>query len=102
MNTNTGETKMSVFKLPFGQKLIKEVADFLLVQQNHFYEYSGVVTDQVWFKYYIHKDVVNVKGNYGCVFFAEGGKYSAFSKDLKKNIFSSLNDAFEFVRREWA
>jgi len=90
-----GEEKMTQIKLPKNQELVKEVADFLLVQQNY--------DDKTkWFRYYIHKDAVNVIGNYGYVCFVDRGKYSVLSKKLERNIFSSLNDAFEFVRQEWA
>jgi len=93
---------MSKYKLPFGQKLIQEVGNFLFIQQNHFYEYSGVVTDQVWFKYYIHKDALNKKGNYGVVSIRDDKTYSVFDKQFNISIYKNLEDAFKYVEEMWS
>jgi len=93
---------MRKYKLPFGQKLIGEVGDFLFIQQNHFYEYSGVVAHTIWFKYYIHKEALGKKGNYGVVNIKDDNTYSVFSKELKISIYKNLEDAFKYVEAEWS
>jgi len=101
MLKNNGDT-MKKQKLPIGQKLIKEIGDFLFIQQNHFYEYSGVVTDKVWFKYYIHKNALGMKGNYGVINVRDDNTYSVITKGLNLQIYKNLDDAFKYVEKEWA
>lgn len=101
MLKKNGDT-MKKQKLPIGQKLIKEIGDFLFIQQNHFYEYSGVVTDKVWFKYYIHKNALGMKGNYGVINVRDDNTYSVITKGLNLQIYKNLEDAFKYVEKEWA
>lgn len=92
---------MSKYKLPRGQKLIKEVGNFLLIQQYHFH-YSGTVTNDLWFKYYIHKNALNNAGNYGVINFRDKSTYSVIDKDFKIQTYNNLEDAFKFVEELWS
>ena len=96
---------MNKYKLPNGQKLIKEIGNFLLVEQNHFakgdIDKGKLYNDKTWFKYYIHKKALNNIGNYGVVNIRDKNTYSVFGKDFNIIIYNNLKDAFEYVEKNW-
>jgi hypothetical protein len=92
---------MSDYKLIQGQKLIKEIGNFLYVQQNKYDSNLEKFTDELWFKYYIHKKAVNNYGNFGVINIRDKNIFTVFGKDFEIITYKKLEDAFNFVENFW-